>query len=154
MELNKKIYPSDLLNRKTIFMHSIGKPNYAPNYEDSTWERHIIPGEYPLKNVEIHKIYEPIYYIDEYYITFNVGNIYEEFRYNIDKYTDEIEFNASYCFSTDIDEVEKDYIEQVKYILNRTWSGSNGVLECDVLKKHLYENEYDYFIKNYPELLV
>ena len=151
-----KVFVSDLMNKKTIFIARLGRPMFSLSYggDDNSWDGMIIPVELPIRCVEIHRIYEPlIHNIDEFYATFHIGDIYDEFKYNINL-DDSLELDFKYIISFDKEEVERDFIFRVKDTLSKRWSSQNGVFTYDLLKQHIVKNELEYFEKDYPELLV
>lgn len=93
-------------------------------------------------------------------------------HYASDNVTVELEYFENKRFSFDLDsygnlqkkfhiimglyktDISEWWINQIKILISDRWSGINETKSNLTLKRYLIENEYEYFSKNYPELLI
>lgn len=116
------------------------------------WIEFKIPKEYRIKNIQ--KI-EDLHGVGE---RISFESVDGEIKFNYSIHNDNL-VHSNFFVLFDVLSISKDYVykhwlKQVKSILNDNWSSHNGTYRRDILKQHLYEKHYDFFYKNYPELLI
>lgn len=144
------IHIDDFKNRKTIWVASTGRVPPETSFE---WIGYMFPTEMEILNFDEMDIYVAVPYVCDHYITFNIDGLKGTFKANVDS-EGYLEFKYDPCFGLDKESVENWFIADSKRILKSQWNGTNNIKHKDVFKGFLLKNHYEYFSKNYPELLI
>lgn len=87
------------------------------------------------------------------YIKINLIGLREQLDYRVNTHG-VVEKKYNYIIGLEEEDIFECWMDQLRHVLKDTWSGMNNNSSNEVLKRFIIENEYDYFDKRYPELLI
>lgn len=134
----------DLSSKNNIWFADIGRGNY----ELTKWDNFLKPTK--MKIIDSYKRSIEYEYV---YVIIKVDKWKDDIVFRLDgnKVVNNQTFNIFGMNESDVTDI---WLMDIKRQLLDSWSGVNKISSKDVFKQYLIDNEFEYFIKKYPELIV
>ena len=114
-----------------------------------SWKHFIVPQQTKIKSVKI-MCGATSYITETVDIYTDIVDLCFHYHLNSDNF---LNMRYDYFVGLKEEDIFEMWFGQLKSILKDSWSGINEKKSNNILKKYIFDNEFDFFNKNYPELL-
>ena len=148
--VDKPLLMTEVRQTKHLWVASVGT---LEAFNDGVrWTNFLIPTKMKVLSIVEQTPNKSVF--DFYsYIKINLIGLREQLAYRVNTHG-VIEKKYNYIIGLTEEDIFECWMDQLRYVLKDTWSGINNNSTNEVLKRFIIENEYAYFGKRYPELLI